>query len=150
MVSSLACCLGPIFLRQPCRGHIHQPQLQQASDELLHVQLASWQGARAQKGKNDHPQMGVCVCVFLGTPLLVGVFVLLVCFLGTPFWLGFLDAGFGPCFHLPGFHFGTGFLSHSQMGVSLFSFRDPPFGWVFQGNQKEIRRRGYGAWGWVG
>ena len=24
-------------------------------------------------------------------------------------------AGFGPCFHLPGFHFGTGFLSHSQM-----------------------------------
>ena len=24
-------------------------------------------------------------------------------------------AGFGPCFHLPGFHFGTGFLSHSQI-----------------------------------
>ena len=24
-------------------------------------------------------------------------------------------AGFGPRFHLPGFHFGTGFLSHSQM-----------------------------------
>ena len=24
-------------------------------------------------------------------------------------------AGFGPCFHLPGFHFGTGFLSHSQV-----------------------------------
>ena len=24
-------------------------------------------------------------------------------------------AGFGPCFHLPGFHFGTGFVSHSQM-----------------------------------
>ena len=24
-------------------------------------------------------------------------------------------AGFGPCFHLPGFHFGTGFLSHSHM-----------------------------------
>ena len=24
-------------------------------------------------------------------------------------------AGFGPCFHLPGIHFGTGFLSHSQM-----------------------------------
>ena len=23
-------------------------------------------------------------------------------------------AGFGPCFHLPGFHFGTGLLSHSQ------------------------------------
>ena len=23
-------------------------------------------------------------------------------------------AGFGPCFHLPGFHFGTGFLSHSH------------------------------------
>ena len=26
-------------------------------------------------------------------------------------------ADFGPCFHLPGFHFGTGFLSHSQMAV---------------------------------
>ena len=24
-------------------------------------------------------------------------------------------AGFGPCFHLPGIHFGTGFLSHSQL-----------------------------------
>ena len=24
-------------------------------------------------------------------------------------------AGFGPFFHLPGFHFGTGFLSHSQI-----------------------------------
>ena len=24
-------------------------------------------------------------------------------------------AGSGPCFHLPGFHFGTGFLSHSHM-----------------------------------
>ena len=24
-------------------------------------------------------------------------------------------AGFGPCFHLPGFHFGTGLLSHRQM-----------------------------------
>ena len=24
-------------------------------------------------------------------------------------------ADFGPCFHLPGFHFGTGFLSHSHM-----------------------------------
>ena len=24
-------------------------------------------------------------------------------------------AGFGPCFHLPGFQFGIGFLSHSQM-----------------------------------
>ena len=24
-------------------------------------------------------------------------------------------AGFGPCFHLPGFHFGTGFLSHRQI-----------------------------------
>ena len=23
-------------------------------------------------------------------------------------------AGFGPCFHLPGFHFGTGFLSHGH------------------------------------
>ena len=28
-------------------------------------------------------------------------------------------AGFGPCFHLPGFHFGTGFLSHRHM-VFLF------------------------------
>ena len=28
------------------------------------------------------------------------------------------DAGFGPCFHLPEFHFGTGFLSHSQMAIS--------------------------------
>ena len=26
-------------------------------------------------------------------------------------------AGFGPCFHLPGFHFGTGFLSHSHFCV---------------------------------
>ena len=25
-------------------------------------------------------------------------------------------AGFGPCFHSPGFHFGTGFLSHGQSG----------------------------------
>ena len=24
-------------------------------------------------------------------------------------------AGFGPCFHLPGFHFATGFLSHSHV-----------------------------------
>ena len=24
-------------------------------------------------------------------------------------------AGFGPCFHLPGFHFGNGFLSHSHL-----------------------------------
>ena len=24
-------------------------------------------------------------------------------------------AGVGPCFHLPGFHFATGFLSHSQV-----------------------------------
>ena len=24
-------------------------------------------------------------------------------------------AGVGPCFHLPGFHFGTGFLSHSHI-----------------------------------
>ena len=24
-------------------------------------------------------------------------------------------AGFGPCFHLPGFHCGTGFLSHSHI-----------------------------------
>ena len=24
-------------------------------------------------------------------------------------------AGFGLCFHLPGFHFGTGFLSHSHI-----------------------------------
>ena len=28
-------------------------------------------------------------------------------------------AGFGSCFHLPGFHFGTGFLSHSQMAGVL-------------------------------
>ena len=29
-------------------------------------------------------------------------------------------AGFGPCFHLPGFHFGTGFLSHSHMAGLSF------------------------------
>ena len=29
-------------------------------------------------------------------------------------------AGFGPCFHLPGFHFGTGLLSRSHM---MFSFK---------------------------
>ena len=29
-------------------------------------------------------------------------------------------AGFGPCVHLPGFHFGTGSLSHSQI-VDLWS-----------------------------
>ena len=29
-------------------------------------------------------------------------------------------AGFGPCFHLPGFHFDTGFLSHSHIGVLAF------------------------------
>ena len=28
-------------------------------------------------------------------------------------------AGFGPCFHLPGFHFGTGFLSHSHFTILL-------------------------------
>ena len=27
-------------------------------------------------------------------------------------------AGVGPCFHLPGFHFGTGFLSHSHMSAA--------------------------------
>ena len=27
-------------------------------------------------------------------------------------------AGFGPCFHLPGFQFGTGFLSHIQISLS--------------------------------
>ena len=26
-------------------------------------------------------------------------------------------AGVGPCFHLPGFHFGTGFLSHSHISA---------------------------------
>ena len=26
-------------------------------------------------------------------------------------------AGVGPCFHLPGFHFGTGFLSHRHMSI---------------------------------
>ena len=39
-------------------------------------------------------------------------------------------AGFGPCFHLPGFHFGTGFWSHSHVGTStcgprgLFTFQE--------------------------
>ena len=28
-------------------------------------------------------------------------------------------AGFGPCFHLPGFHFATGFLSHSHLSSSM-------------------------------
>ena len=41
-------------------------------------------------------------------------------------------AGFGPCFHLPGFHFGTGFLSHSQVNSpkveSLASGLHPSFG----------------------
>ena len=37
-----------------------------------------------------------------------------------PCWCGSIlnrrgYAGFGPCFHLPGFHFGTGFLSHSHV-----------------------------------
>ena len=27
-------------------------------------------------------------------------------------------AGFGPCFYLPGFHFGTGFLSHSHIKIT--------------------------------
>ena len=45
-------------------------------------------------------------------------------------------AGFGPCFHLPGFHFGTGFLSHGQLelvvaasfiqGLCLVKFLQPP------------------------
>ena len=30
-------------------------------------------------------------------------------------------AGFGPCFHLPGFHVGTSFLSHSQVVVKAAS-----------------------------
>ena len=42
-------------------------------------------------------------------------------------------AGFGPCFHLPGFHFGTGCLSNSQMGVS--GFESVSFlGWDTEGN----------------
>ena len=37
-------------------------------------------------------------------------------------------AGFGPCFHLPiGFHFGTGFLSHSHILLPIARF----FGWGF-------------------
>ena len=35
-------------------------------------------------------------------------------------------AGFGPCFHLPGFHFGTGFLSHSQLQTSSPSPKNQP------------------------
>ena len=41
----------------------------------------------------------------------------------VPFWVWLKikqegqTAGFGPCFHLPGFHFGTGFLSHSLFGL---------------------------------
>ena len=31
-------------------------------------------------------------------------------------------AGFGPCFHLPGFHFGTGFLSHSHLAEDLWTW----------------------------
>ena len=41
---------------------------------------------------------------------------------GFPFWNGCGSklnrrgyAGFGPCFHLPGFHVGTGFLSHCRI-----------------------------------
>ena len=38
-------------------------------------------------------------------------------------WLKIKQGGglrrFGPCFHLPGFHFGTGFLSHSQMNSDM-------------------------------
>ena len=33
-------------------------------------------------------------------------------------------AGFGPCLHLPRFHFGTGFLSHSQI-VATQAFPTP-------------------------
>ena len=36
-------------------------------------------------------------------------------------------AGFGPCFHLPGFHFGTVFLTHSQNGKVQFQ---PKIGFV--------------------
>ena len=40
-------------------------------------------------------------------------------------------AGFGPCFHLPGFHFGTGFLSHSQLvGHLIGTFMRPSSIWV--------------------
>ena len=40
-------------------------------------------------------------------------------------------AGFGPCFHLPGFHVGTGFLSHGQIahfskGVFTMDPNAPP------------------------
>ena len=42
---------------------------------------------------------------------------------GTWLWLKIQElgqtAGFGPCFHLPGFHFGTGFLSHTHIVVVL-------------------------------
>ena len=38
-------------------------------------------------------------------------------------------AGFGPCFHLPGFHFGTGFLSHSHMWA-ISQHDHPHTGWV--------------------
>ena len=34
-------------------------------------------------------------------------------------------AGVGPCFHVPGFHFGTGFLSHSQMRLVVSLFTKP-------------------------
>ena len=33
-------------------------------------------------------------------------------------------AGFGPCFHLTGFHVGTGFLSHSHSGCSPWFERE--------------------------
>ena len=35
-------------------------------------------------------------------------------------------AGFGPCFHLPGFHLDTVFLSHSHMEPKEFTRRFPP------------------------
>ena len=41
--------------------------------------------------------------------------------MGTWVWLKIEQegqtAGFGPCVHLPGLHFGTGFLSHSHITI---------------------------------
>ena len=34
-------------------------------------------------------------------------------------------AGFGPCFHLQGFHFGTFFVSHSQMALACDAVARP-------------------------
>ena len=48
-------------------------------------------------------------------------------------------AGFGPCFHLPGFYFGAGFLSHSQVESGA---RDPAaliaIAWVRFGSSCEL------------